>query len=413
MALTIRDIIEKNILPGTVLMTGRENAGNAVRWVNIMEILDSIDRVKSGELLITTGYDLDKAQEHRNLVARLKANGIAGLMIQTGYYIDKIPVYLLEAGRKHQFPILELPARYSFSELLHTMIREIMKEDVLDNSPFLDYGYFFPRAEKKLQAEYVRMGLEDQKILLMALAPSAHRPEKTVFEYLADLRDEGTQEEREAGRSAESEEELLAVQELIRSYLVNHCKTYLADWVNGSQAVYLAAFESTAALRTAQLDLHGILVRLSETQGVDFYGAADPVADIPALERSFRHCMDGMRLLNSILALRGLYLHQQNDFLKLSMSKYQESRLTMRENPVLQALLRKDRETDGRWVETVRTFLEENCNITQTAKRLYIHRHTLLYRLETIAESTGMDFEDYYSRLYLSAAIHIHDYYGD
>ncbi len=393
MALTIKGIIEKNIFPGTILMTGRENAGNVIRWVNIMEILDSIDRVKSGELLITTGYDLNQAQEHQNLVARLKANGIAGLMIQTGYYLEQIPVYLLEAGRKHQFPILELPARYSFSEILHVMVREIMKEDVLDNSPFLEYGYFFPRAEKKLQAEYVRMGLEEQKILLTAIAPSAHQPKET--------------------RRSRSEEDLLAAQEFIRSYLVNHCKTYLADWVSGPQAVYLAAFENTQALRNAQLDLHAILVRLSEVQGMDLYGAADLVEDIPSLERSFRHCMDGMRLLNSILALRGLYLHQQRDFLKLSLSKYQENRLTMRENPVLQTLLRKDRETDGRWVETVRTFLEENCNITQTAKRLYIHRHTLLYRLESITESTGMDFEDYYSRLYLAAAIHIHDYYGD
>lgn len=46
---------------------------------------------------------------------------------------------------------------------------------------------------------------------------------------------------------------------------------------------------------------------------------------------------------------------------------------------------------------TVYTFFENNLNISETARKLYVHRNTLVYRLEKIQKRTGLDvrvFED-------------------
>lgn len=46
---------------------------------------------------------------------------------------------------------------------------------------------------------------------------------------------------------------------------------------------------------------------------------------------------------------------------------------------------------------TVYTFFDNNLNISETARQLYIHRNTLVYRLEKIQKKTGLDvrvFED-------------------
>lgn len=45
----------------------------------------------------------------------------------------------------------------------------------------------------------------------------------------------------------------------------------------------------------------------------------------------------------------------------------------------------------------VHTFFENNLNISETARKLYVHRNTLVYRLEKIQKKTGLDvrvFED-------------------
>jgi len=46
---------------------------------------------------------------------------------------------------------------------------------------------------------------------------------------------------------------------------------------------------------------------------------------------------------------------------------------------------------DAEMMQTLEAFFSENCNVSDTAKRLYIHRNTLLYRLDKFKQETGMD----------------------
>ena len=40
---------------------------------------------------------------------------------------------------------------------------------------------------------------------------------------------------------------------------------------------------------------------------------------------------------------------------------------------------------------TIQKFFENNLNISETARQLYVHRNTLVYRLEKIQKLTGLD----------------------
>lgn len=61
----------------------------------------------------------------------------------------------------------------------------------------------------------------------------------------------------------------------------------------------------------------------------------------------------------------------------------------------LQLLLQKDKENNTELYETLKMyFLCEN-NVMKTASKLFIHRNTLVYRLNQIREITGKDINDY------------------
>ena len=52
---------------------------------------------------------------------------------------------------------------------------------------------------------------------------------------------------------------------------------------------------------------------------------------------------------------------------------------------------------DEETLSTINKFFENNLNVSETARQLYIHRNTLVYRLEKLQKSTGLDirvFED-------------------
>ena len=52
---------------------------------------------------------------------------------------------------------------------------------------------------------------------------------------------------------------------------------------------------------------------------------------------------------------------------------------------------------DGEMIRTVETFFKSNLNVSDSSRILYIHRNTLLYRLDKLEKATGLDirkFED-------------------
>lgn len=384
MPLTVRDIIENNFFPGTELITGRESAGNIVSWVNVQEILDSVDMVGSGELLITTGFDLADYTRYFNLIKRLKAKGVVGLMVQTGYYVDSIPVYILESARKYKFPVLELPASFSFSEVLKTLISEINRESVIGNQSYLDFNYFYPKLKKKL-AESLERGIGSDNIIAV-LAVSA------VNVY------------NEVGPDIEE------AFENIKSLAVINCDTYIGHYEKNVQMTFCLGFENATKLRDLMDEVQVLLIRLSNKIGLNLFATADTVED-NNLENCIKHCMEALQTLHSIRAIRGTCMYEHMTFLKKLYSIYRTNTLYSKENKVLRLLIDKDRESDSDYIKTVRFFLEENGNVTRAAKRLFVHRHTLINRMDAIKDITGFNFDDYYERLDLSLALMLNDYF--
>jgi carbohydrate diacid regulator len=56
-----------------------------------------------------------------------------------------------------------------------------------------------------------------------------------------------------------------------------------------------------------------------------------------------------------------------------------------------QAASRADLLLEPEIVTTLETFFAMNCNVSDTAKKLFIHRNTLLYRLDKLKQDTGLD----------------------
>ncbi|MFD2614033.1 PucR family transcriptional regulator [Paenibacillus gansuensis] len=50
---------------------------------------------------------------------------------------------------------------------------------------------------------------------------------------------------------------------------------------------------------------------------------------------------------------------------------------------------------DSETLATLETFFMLDCNVSETAKKLYIHRNTLLYRLDKFKQETGLDVRNF------------------
>ena len=46
---------------------------------------------------------------------------------------------------------------------------------------------------------------------------------------------------------------------------------------------------------------------------------------------------------------------------------------------------------DNETLTTINTFFENSLNVSETSRKLFIHRNTLVYRIEKLQKSTGLD----------------------
>lgn len=73
--------------------------------------------------------------------------------------------------------------------------------------------------------------------------------------------------------------------------------------------------------------------------------------------------------------------------------------------PGLIRLMRYDADHGTDYTKSLRTFVEEKYSVTHTADRLYVHRTTLVKHLKKIDEISGMDLDDWKTRLHLCLSL--------
>ena len=65
---------------------------------------------------------------------------------------------------------------------------------------------------------------------------------------------------------------------------------------------------------------------------------------------------------------------------------------------------------DKETLMTVNAFFENNLNISETARQMYLHRNTLGYRLEKIMKTTGLDVKKFDDALIFKIALMVSDH---
>jgi carbohydrate diacid regulator len=67
-------------------------------------------------------------------------------------------------------------------------------------------------------------------------------------------------------------------------------------------------------------------------------------------------------------------------------------------------------ELDDETLLTIRNFFENDLNISETARQLFIHRNTLVYRLEKLQKTTGLDIRKFDEAMTFKIAMMVYDY---
>ena len=68
------------------------------------------------------------------------------------------------------------------------------------------------------------------------------------------------------------------------------------------------------------------------------------------------------------------------------------------------------KELDEEMLMTINKFFNNNLNVSETARQMYVHRNTLVYRIERLCEATGLDIRVFDDALTLKIALMVVNY---
>jgi len=110
------------------LLAGEAGVDLPVRWVHITELLDPTPWLSGGELLLSTGLQLDSAERQREFVGRLADRQLAGLGFGTGFTHATVPEAIVEAAAERQFPVFEVPYELPFIAVTEAAFTQLVNE---------------------------------------------------------------------------------------------------------------------------------------------------------------------------------------------------------------------------------------------------------------------------------------------
>ena len=123
--LTLRELIAEHDVR---LLAGEHGMDLPIRWVHMSELLDPTRWLSGGEVLLTTGMQLDTAERQREFVTLLADHQLAGLGFGTGFGHDRVPEALVEVARERGFPVFEVPYDVPFIAITEAAFSKLVNE---------------------------------------------------------------------------------------------------------------------------------------------------------------------------------------------------------------------------------------------------------------------------------------------
>jgi PucR family transcriptional regulator, purine catabolism regulatory protein len=123
--LTVRALVAEMALE---LAAGEDGADAPVRWVHISELPDPTPWLSGGELLLTTGIQLDTEARQREFIRLLSGRHLAGLGFGTGFDHARLPGAILEEASGLGFPVFEVPYELPFIALTEKAFARLVNE---------------------------------------------------------------------------------------------------------------------------------------------------------------------------------------------------------------------------------------------------------------------------------------------
>lgn len=374
------------------VIAGKKGLWRNVTSINSYDAPDVVQWLKPGELVLTTGYVFKNDENFQiDLIVELATRKCAGLGIKTDYYPGNFPKSMLEKADELDMPLIEIPDHLFLSDIILAFLRELFKLQDLKDEQSRKKSFFTKllhgdlRARDAIFSQGQPFGLIPGKHVCMCayIHPDGRKPETDhVTDLIAAVSDD-------------------ASDSLISTELNDIVMIHQAPENCGEKQVY------AGALRAAQLIVEKVAEQLPHLRMSIGIGTCR--GDILKIGESFTEARKALQLGEQLQRNAGR--HHIYDYRSLEsyaiLEHVPEAMLSSYFMNRLNDIIQHDRVNNSDLLKTLDVYLHCFGRMSDTARRLGVHRNTVHFRISRIKELLDFDLENGEHLFQLQLALHI------
>lgn len=377
MAITLYQICEK-IKEKYELecISGEKGIFSKVSWIYYMEDISTLDFIRGGEIVITTGMRCKKESKIVELIEQAVHYDASAVIINVGQYVETIPQEAIQLGNEKEIPVFVMPWKMHIVDLTQDICNLIL----LEKQKEFDL--------KKIFSSFFYKGEELNKTLL---------EEHGLFYHSKFCVIKGMQKE---GKDNREEFELY-----LEKYFYGRFER-LCEWY-----VYVCEKENVFVFLQLKVDMKMEEVK-SALKGKDVKD--EMVWGIGKIKDTFETLQESK--MEAEKALLVGKINQQSivpyDEIGIYQVLLEVKNKKILENIYYEKLGKLDllpAEEKEMYFDTLRKYIECNGSIQKIAERSYLHRNTVNYRMKKIKEMIPELFENEEEKFLLWLSFYIKD----
>jgi hypothetical protein len=347
---------------------GQNGLNNSISWIYLAEDIQNISFLKGGELIITTGLFINSNVTLKDFICELSLKNCCCVIINIGKYLTEecITDEIKEFCNFNKIPLFTMPWEIHLVEIMQDFSRLLLQSS---------------QKEDTLSAAF-------QNALYQTTVP------EHILRTLNQF-----------GFTNSADYRILVIRNL-------HDSTIITSPLNSYGLKYhLFSYDNLQILiyscTQVQLTLDKILEIICYCDGI-IIGVSDIIHGLLLIAESYKRACFSLAVAE--FWNRPYTIFDDLGIFQLLFCNYSPDLLQSNYEHTLGKIEKYDMDHDTVYLETLRIYLLSDCNLLETAARMFTHRNTVVYRIRKIKNLLENELDSFSFKFDLMLAFYIRDY---
>ncbi|WP_461206167.1 PucR family transcriptional regulator [Clostridium sp. DL1XJH146] len=378
------DILQLPSLKTLDLVAGGYGIEREISWFYVAECYDDSMKIKEwlsgGELVYITGSGLKGELELVDFIKMIDDKKAAGLIINIGEYFKTIPNRAIEVANKLNVPLFKIPWEVKLIDISQDICSYIIKKNMENES------------QANLLGEILFSNFNSENSFI----EQAYRLDFDISNSnligILEIADFGCSIEK---KSFSDKSIIINIQNRIQKIVYNmflRSNIKVITIQKNYSIIFMLSMETMDKIEISRIfreikgEVNNRIDKLNIIMGVgSLYNSSFKMKD------SLEEAKEAILIARSKLEGLGIEFYEDLGIYKFILNITDKNLCTRYFDEVLGLLIEYDNMNKSNMLETLETFLKENCNIAIASQKLFIHKNSLRYRIQKIEEILKCD----------------------